>query len=397
MRNLVLIVGLLVIIGSCRTVPPEPERPDLEYYSQPLPPGKMALEKVDDPALFPDFRKGFHSRDRVLLAIERSISYFKKPSSKEHFPYLDISHSRALRSLEVFREVLLSARSAEELQIEILRRFDVYRSVGCDGRGTVLFTGYCEPIYDGSLVRTEVYRYPLYKQPPDLVKMRDGTPLGRRTESGEIVPYYTRREIEEGALLEGRGLELVYLRDKLEAYIVHVQGSARIRLPDGKEMEVGYAGKTDRPYTSIGELLIKDGKIKRAEMSLQKIKEYFREHPGELDHYLHQNECFVFFTETKGGPFGSIGVPVTPLASLATDKTVFPRGCLAFVETVIPVMRNGVVVSEPFFAFMLDQDTGGAIRSAGRGDIFIGSGPEAELLAGRTYHEGKLYYLFLKE
>lgn len=383
-----LIIG--VLLASCASQPQKD-------YSRELPPGMKALEKVTDPAQYPYFGSGFKDRDALLASLEQSIAYFKKPSSRKYYPYLpEITHERALRTLETFRELLMTVKSPEELHSQIVRKFDVYRSVGCDMKGTVLFTAYCTPIFEGSLTPDNVFKYPLYRLPPDLVKDEEGLPLGRRTPEGHIVPYYTREEIERRNLLAG--LELVYLKDRFEAYIVHIQGSARIRLRDGREMKIGYAGKTDRPYTSVGRALVADGKISKEDLSLQGLKEFFRNNPAELDRYLYKNELFVFFSEQDGGPFGSLNTLVTPYHTIATDKTVFPRGCLAFLETMVPAMGPGrKVVTKPFAGFALDQDTGSAIRAAGRCDLYLGIGPDAELLAGKTYAEGKLYYIFVKQ
>lgn len=381
-------------LGGCTT------KTETKDYTRPLPPGMMALEKITDPMLLPDFRGGYpanrEDRAALLESVEQSIAYLSKPSSKKYYPYLDVTHDRVKASLLAFKQLAASAGDADSFHREILRRFDVYRSVGCDFNGTVLFTGYCTPIYEGSRRRTERFRYPLYRLPEDLVKLPSGRPLGRGTPDG-IVPYWTRQEIEQGRQLEGKGLELVWLKDPLEAFIVHVQGSARIRLPDGKEMRIGYAGKTDRPYGSLGQALVKDGKIRREEMSLRKIKEYFAVHPDELSFYLGKNQSYVFFTENDGGPFGSLGVAVTPYRSLATDKSVFPRAAVAFAQTRVPAAQaDGTLKPRPYTSFLLDQDTGGAIRSAGRSDLYFGVGPRAELLAGHTEFEGRLYYVFLK-
>ncbi len=367
-------------------------------YSKPLPPGQMALRKLTDPKDYPDFGSGFGNRERLVEAINHSLEYYGKPSSKQFFPYLDISHPRAVNTLEAFKAVLNNAQNPADLNRLIAERFDVYISIGADDQGTVLFTGYCTPIYKGSRKPTQEFRYPLYRQPPDLVKKPDGTPVGRRTKSGSIVPYATRREIEVKQLLAGKGLELVYLAKPLDAYVVHVQGSARIELSDGSTMPIGYAGKTDRPYTSLGLSLVADKRIHADELSLQAIMDYFEKYPHELKSYMYKNESYIFFTEREGGPYGSLNVPVIPYRSIATDKAVFPRGLIAYVVTKVPRMQTrDKVTLEPFYSFVLDQDTGGAIRSAGRCDIYMGVGPEALLLAGRTRAEGKLYYLAVKE
>ena len=139
----------------------------------------------------------------------------------------------------------------------------------------------------------------------------------------------------DGALA-GRGLELYWLKSPLEVYIVHVQGSAKLILPNGEERAVGYAGKTERPYTGLGESLVKDGKIDRGGLSLFAIKEYFAQNPGQLDDYLNRNESYVFFTDITGGPYGSLNIAVTPYRTIATDKEVYPRGGVAFCETAVP-------------------------------------------------------------
>lgn len=391
-----LIFALLPVLAvACRSKPQPKEEP--KDYARPLPEGMMALEKID-PSQYPDFGRGWQSDPEGLLAsLEYSLSYFAKPSSKKPYPYLDVSHERAKRSLEEFRELVKTAHSPEELNREVAARFDVYRSVGYDGRGTVLYTGYCEPIYPGSRTQTAEFKYPLYRLPADLVKQPDGTCLGRKTAQG-LVPYYTRREIDTLKSLAGQELEICWLAGKLEVYICHVQGSARIKLSDGTELRLGYAGKNEHPYTSLGGLLVQDGRVPKDKMSLTAIKDYFAAHPEELDYYIQQNQSYVFFQENQGGPYGCLGVTVTPYHSLATDKKVFPPGCIGFFDTELPVWNSlDSIGFQPSARFALDQDRGGAIRSAGRCDIFLGTGPPAERLAGYMQREGRLYYIFVKE
>ena len=404
LRRLCALASLssVAALAACSTTPkdltPRPEVPTTskKEYTRPLPAGQVALERVTDPAQIPDFSAGIEDKDALVAAIAQSLSFYAKPSSARHFPYLEISHAEAVTSLRAFRDLLNSVSSGSELNRIVRERFDVYRSVGWDGSGAVLFTGYCEPIYPGAKVRTEEFRYPLYRLPEDLVKATDGTPQGRLTDNG-IVPYFTRGEIDRGGALAEKKLELVWLRSPLEAYICHVQGSARIQLPDGKEMKVGYSGKNGRPYASLGQALVDEGKVPADEMSLAAIKNYFATHGDEVESYLVRNDSYVFFQENWGGPYGSIGCEVTPWHTIATDKSVFPRGALAFVvTTALRVEADGHITKQAYRGFALDQDTGGAIRSAGRCDLFIGTGPQAELLAGYQKAEGRLYYLFLK-
>ena len=346
-------------------------------------------------------RAAFTDREQTLAALDESLAYFAKPSSHQWFPYQtndrSITHADQIRTLEVLREALAGSNSADEFHGRCLLAFHAYRSRGWDGSGEVLFTAYCEPIFDGRRQPDAVYRHPLYRQPTDLVKAEDGTPMGRRTVDGQVVPYYTRRELDGNGHLEG--LELVYLKDPFEVYIAHVQGSARVNLPTGEQLCIGYAGKTDRPYRSIGLRLVEEGRIEDSELSLTTLKRYFRDNPSEVERVLSHNESYVFFTEREPGPFGSIGAKVTPYHSIATDKSVFPRGGPCVVVTSLPFADPSdpsQVVRRQATYLTLDQDTGGAIRSAGRCDLFIGTGDEAERLAGYTREVGQMFYLFVK-
>lgn len=393
---LALAAWSILLSGCPRANEMEPFRqPDEPDYGRPLPPGQMALRKIP-PEQYPDFGPGYLNRTGLEEAIRNSLAYLAKPSSHRYFPYLDISHARAVRSLEHFLAVLASVRSPQELNAVIRRDFEVYQSVGWNGRGGVFFTGYYTPIFDGRRQRDGEFRYPLYRQPPDLMKDPDGITLGRRTPEGRVVPYYTRREIEEGGVLDGQ--EIAWLRDPFEAYVVTVQGSAKLRQADGSMLELAYAANNGKDYKSIGQEMIRAGKIARDQLSLQNLIRYFKEHPDDVARYTRMNDRTVFFQELPGGPFGSLNVPVLPYRSIATDKSVFPRACLAFSRTRMPVVRDdGSVTVSPYSAFALDQDTGGAIRAAGRADIYMGIGPSAEAIAGRVGSEGQLYYVFVKE
>jgi membrane-bound lytic murein transglycosylase A len=160
--------------------------------------------------------------------------------------------------------------------------------------------------------------------------------------------------------------------------------------------EIGYAGNNGHPYTPIAEAMIQDGVIGRNQLSLATLIRTFRARPELIDRYCWQNDRFIFFKPAPGGPFGSINVPVTPYRSIATDKGVFPRACLAFADTRLPADFSGQIRNIRFASFVIDQDTGGAIRAAGRCDVYLGVGPAAETLAGRTGAEGALYYLFVR-
>ena len=390
MHRILVVAALLVAAVGCSRS---------KNYAAPLPAGQVALVKITDPARIPDFRPAFANRTGLVESMDRSLEYFSKPSSKKYFPYLDVTHERAVQTLRDFKALISAAASEDEFHRRIVQEYDVYESVGCDQQGTVFFTGYFTPICDASPTRTGRFQYPLYKLPVDIVRTPEGETRGRRTKSGGLDPYFTRAELEKNHHLDGT--ELVYLGDKLDAYLIHVQGSAILRLTNGKMMEVGYAGDNGYDYKSLRDMLVKDGKIQESTASLATIKEYFKAHPEDLDFYTQQNDRFIFFVQNVGGPYGSIGVRVTPFRSIATDKREkpepYPRGCIAFLQTKLPTRSADGVRKTDYSGFAMDQDSGGAIRAAGRADLYVGVGPDAEVLAGHTASEGRVYYIFVKE
>jgi membrane-bound lytic murein transglycosylase A len=332
-------------------------------------------------------------RPALIQAINLSLQYLDTPAATkayENYTIRDFTLDRVRRSLVRFRQLVRTSRSPAALQTAVEREFNFYRSIGSDGQGTVEFTAYFQPTYQASRGQTDEFRYPLYRIPPD---------LDRWTK-----PHPTRAALEGSDGLRGsdgrlRGLELVWLRDRLEAYLIQVQGSAVLQLTDGSQMAVGYAGRTDYPYVSIGRELVNAGIFPAEELTLLRVIQYFREHPEEMDVYLPRNNRFVFFEKSPNAEaIGSLGVPVTAGRSIATDKSILPPGALALIQTRLPERdRTGEWVSRPVSRYVLDQDTGGAIRGPGRVDVFMGTGDEAGERAGLVNTPGRLYYLLLKE
>jgi len=370
-------------------------------YAKPLPVGHSALRLVTDEHRLPDIAAAAAGIEPGLVhAIDESLVWFAAPSSKRHYPFEGITHKQARDGLIAMRELVTSGARPQWIRDEILRRFDVFESIGYDGLGTVLYTGYYAPVFQASLSPTGGFLYPLYTRPADLATDPDtGAPQGRRLADGTIGPYPTRRQIETSGMLAGG--ELVWLKDPLDVYIIHVNGSAKLRLqtPGGDDgstlMFIGYAGKTDRPYTGLGQSMIAEGMVTANGLSLTAIKRAYRRDPQRVIDLIYRNESYVFFTEYDKGswPAGSLGVRVTAKRSLATDKRIYPRGGVVLVDTDAISFAGG---PRPFLQFMLDQDTGGAIQAPGRADIFMGIGPSAEILAGGQYAEGRLYYFVLK-
>ncbi|MEB3180499.1 MAG: murein transglycosylase A [Nostocaceae cyanobacterium] len=330
-------------------------------------------------------------RQALLQSIDNSLSYLATPKAAEVYsnnPTPGITRARVQRSLLRFRQLVVTSRSSAQLQAAVRREFDFYKSIGNDGRGTVLFTAYYEPIYSASRVPTPEYRYPLYRLPANFEQWTK--------------PHPRRVDLEglDGLLGDNsplRGLELYWFRSRLDAYMVHIQGSAQLQFSDGTTTSVGFAGGTDYPWTSIGKELLKDGKVARNQLTLPGIVQFFQTNPQEMSNYLPRWERFVFFKDTNGTPAsGSINVPVTPERSIATDKSLMPPGALALVRAPLPFPTRNGMVKRTVDRFVLDQDTGSAIRGPGRVDYFMGTGKIAGDRAGITGGNGQLYYLLLK-
>jgi membrane-bound lytic murein transglycosylase A len=384
---LILVIVFLVLAGCqgrLHTVVTTSQVEPQKDYNRVLPPGELALRKITDPSQIPDYTKACSDTDGLKEAIARSLNYMAKPSSKNFYPYGDITHEHALRSLRELEKLVDLKLSPQQMNTVLRERFDTYISVGCDDQGTVLFTGYYTPIFDGSPIRTDRFQYPLYKSPGDLLKGPDGTILGQKGKDGQIRQYPSREDIQKSNILAG--LELVWLGDPFEVYIVHVQGSAKIRMPGGQIEAVGYAAHNGWEYQSIRKKMIADGKFTEKDINMKAMIDYFKAHPDEVDMYVSKNPRFVFFKSEEGDPRGSLNEPVTPFRTIATDKSIYPRAMFAFAA---------VDLDRPV-GFALDQDTGGAIRAAGRCDLYMGVGDHAGELAGKTYREGQLYYLFIK-
>lgn len=329
----------------------------------------------------------------LLQSIDNSLKYLRTAKAAEvyaKYPVPGITLDRVRRSLVRFRQLVVNSRSAAELQAAVNREFVFYQSVGHDRRGTVTFTGYYEPIYQASLTPDETYRYPIYRLPPDFESWQR--------------PHPTRMELEGKDGLQGskgqlKGLELAWLRDRFEAFLIHIQGSARLQLPDGRMMSVNYAGKTDHPYISVGRELAKDGKLPLSGLSMPVMIDFFRRNPQELSVYLPRYNPFIFFRDSGGAPaLGSTHVPVTAERSIATDKDLMPPGALALIRTPLPFPNGrGGMTFRSASRFVLDQDTGSAIKGPGRVDVFMGTGQLAGDRAGVMKSKGELYYLLLKE
>ena len=361
---------------GCRTTPD---------YARPLAPGEHALRIVAAPETIAGLASAFENKsDQLILSMDRSLAWFDGKESKRFFPWTDppITHTEARQSLLALRELIERAKSAAQFVHEITERFDIYESVGYDGNGTVFFTGYFAPEYPARRQRTDVFQFPLYDLPSALRAKYIGQ--GR---------WPTRREIEDEHLLAG--YELAWLDDPLNAYLIHVNGSGCLRLADNDSMYVGYTATNEHEYTSLGRLLVDEGVLGADEVSMQTIRAAFNRVPTTVGAMMLKNDRYVFFTERKAGewPLASLGIRLTSEASIATDKKVFPPGGLILVQFGANDETGG---TSGMARFMLDQDSGGAIKGPGRADLFMGVGERAGEVAGTMTERGGLFYVFLK-
>jgi membrane-bound lytic murein transglycosylase A len=264
-----------------------------------------------------------------------------------------------------------------------------------------LFTGYYEAELRGSRRREGLFTTPLLKRPADLVMVElgrfrpawRGERIAGRVENGQLAPYASRAEIERGALA-GRRLDLFWVDDPVDAFFLQIQGSCRIRLPDGSVARVGYDGQNGQPYVPIGRLLVERGVLSRDDVSMQTIRAWLAAHPGEAAALMDENPSYVFFREMAGavdgeGPLGAQGVALTAGRSLAVDRAFLPLGVPLWLDLADPAERNGRLRR-----LVIAQDTGGAIRGPVRGDLFWGFGPHAAERAGMMKDRGT-YYLLL--
>ena len=352
--------------------------------------------EVKDFNQFPTFENlSKKDTEELLVAVDESLSYMSRKSSKLHFPRSGISHERVLKSLKRFKELLKTCKDASELNQKIKDEFCLYKSVGRLDKKGVLFTGYFEPVYKGSLEKNSSYSYPLYRLPPDLVLDKKNKVLGRKKSDGTLTSkYWTRQQIDNDEVLKGQGLELVYLDNPYDVYLAQFQGSVAVELPNGEKRHYGYAARNCSTVGfSLAMQLLEQGTLTKKELLPSIIADYFYKNPAKLPHYLKKNPSYVFFVERPKGPMGALSVFLQKERAIATDNRLFPKSAIAFVD--LKLYKNKK--NHPFKRFVLNQDTGGAIIGPGRCEIFFGSGDEAKLKASDMFSVGSLYFLFLKE
>jgi len=295
----------------------------------------------------------------------------------------------------VARGAIQSGKSARNFFEDWFQPFAVAGWGQPDGK----ITGYFEPQLNGSRNRSTRFNVPLYQRPGDLISVDlgkfdpglRGRYIAGRVRGHRLLPYADRAEIERGALA-GQGLEVVWVDNAIDAFFLHIQGSGRILLENGETMRVSFDGKNGRPYRAIGRDLVAMGAIAKQHVSLQSIRRWLKENPGQARELMNRNPSYVFFKRIVGpGPIGAAGIPLTPGRSFAVDLKYFPMGAPIWLETTNPL--NPIL---PLARLVVAQDTGSAIKGPVRGDLFWGFGQHAREAAGRMKNLGRIYLLLPK-
>lgn len=283
--------------------------------------------------------------------------------------------------------------------------FSLFSIIAPDNSAEGLVTGYYEPILAGSRTRTELYRFPVFGVPDDLVvvdlaglypELRNFRLRGR-IEGRRLVPYWSRAEIDARSRAPGNGgggapgaPVLAWVQDPIELFFLQIQGSGQIETGSGERIRLGYADQNGHPYRSIGRYLVERGELALDQASMQGIKAWATAHPAKLQEALNFNASYVFFHVPEGaqGPIGALGAPLTPGYSIAVDPRFVPLGAPVFLATTMPLS------AQPLERLAVAQDTGGAIRGALRADFFWGTGDAAGALAGRMRQKGRMWLLW---
>ncbi len=367
-------------------------------------PTQWSPETVLEPQRVPSLSDN-GSREELTHSIDRSLAYLAKVPAEQSYTFgpRKVTRDEMIETLEYFKGGLAQLGLSPEFYKFVSEHFDFFGVRD----GDPLFTGYYEASLNGSRKKRGHYVHPVYKVPSDLLRINltkfpqwkgEGQSALRARgmiEDGTVVPYHDRHAIEFKRVLDGKNLELAWTDDPIKLFFMHIQGSGIMTLEDGKEIHLNFGDTNGQLYRSIGSYLVAQDKLRKEDVSMQSIVAYLRAHPEEFDTITSYNPSFVFFREVGEGPIGSLGQKITPFRSIATDLSLYPRGALAFVNVTLP-FDSATEQGEVMSGFVLNQDSGGAIKGPLRVDLFTGRGESREALAGKLKQEGQLFFLLRK-
>lgn len=357
-----------------------------------------------DPQKAPTFNDDA-SIQSLVKATRSQIHYLQQQDPDKIISFAEDAYpiSWLLISAQEFLRTIETLSDRNDINSILCDNYHVYQAGGREkqGKRRMLVTGYYEPTFPGALEKSAEYQTPIYYKPSSLITTQDkeGKKLvGRIDENEQFTTFWSRREIETSNILQG--YEFAYLKDPFDAYLLHVQGSGRIRLADGSLLAVRYAASNGLEYMSIGKLLVDEKILSLAEVSIPKIREYLQQHPQELWRILHHNPRYIFFAKGDNlGPRGSSGEVLTPGRSIAIDTESLPAGTIGYLISSRPETdRDGNITSwKPLHRFVFPQDSGAAIKGTGRVDFYWGNGQYAETAANHMKQDGKLFFFVKKQ
>lgn len=358
------------------------------------------LDQQDIPFFFDDM-----DIESLIKCAQHQADYLEKqkPRAKSVFGADYYDAAWLLHSIQELLMYLRQKPDSKELNRFLHEKYLVYQAGGRPKQQDrrMLVTGYYEPVFSGSLTREPPFVYPIYTLPKSLVVLPEGksesSKTGRYDRNNRFVSYWTRAEIEQKNLLQGE--ELAFLQDPFDAFLLHVQGSGRIQLPDHSIRSVRFAGTNGLEYRSIGKLLVDEKIMTKVEVSVPAIRRYLENHPEQQQRILRHNPRYIFFSWGDAlAPRGSNGERLTPGRSIAIDASALPGGTIGYLVSRRPVHTPDGNISgwKTLNRFVFPQDSGAAIKGTGRVDIFWGSGDYAEFAANHMKEDGKLYFLVKK-
>lgn len=397
-RQFLFFIATMFLIAGCSyksDIEPQ-KQPEQQLTPTVVPP---VLEKIKNPKLNEIVLIDDRNDSAFIVALDRSINYYNtiNPNTKFNFGDRSIGARDMAKGLAKFKMIVQKKQSFNDFLFEVSQNFDVYSSR--NSRNSALITGYYAPIIKGSLVKTEQFPIPVYGLPSNRVMANDenGTkkPMCKYGNKISICPSHA--DIANGAM--NSETPLFWVENPAERFFLAVQGSGIVELPDGKKLNIGYAGGNGWPYYSIGKHFGQNKILPSDQISTQSIKNYLATLPhSEAQAILNNNPNFVFFKiQDKKGVFGNIGIDLTPFNSVAMDSNRIPKGALAYVKTRVPYKteENQTTVPKtqrkPWESFVMVQDTGGAITGGGRVDIYCGEGDDAYFYAGQMAEQGEVY------
>ncbi len=377
-------------------------KPALPESNSTKPQSFLSNNFFNTPKVFVDDLDQASLRKVILNQLE--IMEFSNPKKVERLGDLMVTNGWLKQTLTSFLSLTNENLPPQEFSQRLRDEFIIHR-VGKGKRKQVLFTGYYAPTMQASRVKTKKYRYPIYRIPgsspePQLIGHSKNYKVQKSSApSPQVWRSFTRKQIDGEGVLSNQGLEIAWLENDVDRFFLHVQGSGQLIFRDGTSLGAHFAGANSFKFGGLGKNMIKDGVIDLAQGSMQGIKRYFEKHPEDIQKYFFQNKRYIFFKlSSNGNPRGSGGGELLGGRSIATDKKVYPAGGLAFVKLRKPILndKNQIVRWENFSRFVVDQDTGNAIRGKGRADFYFGMGDRAGAQAGHFHEWGDVFYIVKK-